>query len=221
MWTERVFVNLLLVLKGVVLAYGAQVFVEILNSGPPWESALHAARYVAAIATTLVVPLTFVSQAFGSAHTSIHPTTPVILISSAHSMSEIIAYGLLQPGPTGPRPLTSWFLAVAANGVGGALITTLVLAQIRGPSRPDVSGSNEQVSNVKGDRRGSLALVAIACTFALLAEFARLQPWVGMLGALVIGGLGLLALEGQQLKAVPVGAAGPSTLRQNRVDDER
>ncbi len=175
-FSERIFFNCLAILKGVVLAYGATVLIALIRRGAPWASGQLLSIYLAWATTMALVTLTFVSQALGSTQTPLRPTTFVILITFVLSMTEFIAFGLLEPHPGERLEVTVryWFLGVAATSGVATLFATTVLRQMRSSHFPEVSNDARTRSDTQSDQIGA----GLHCLLAVTMWFILAIPMV-------------------------------------------
>lgn len=202
-FTDRVFFNAVVILKGVVLAYGAEVLIAIMRRGAPWESVAEASVYLAWLTTMLIVTLSFVSQAFGTAKSNLHPTTLVILLSFALAITEFVAFGVLQPQLREQLPLTirSWFLALAATTVTGSLFVSTVIHQLQSEHYPYTTGDPQHISSAKRDRLGAACTAGGATIVWAALGVPVLREDYSWIPILIVGAAILGALKSQQDKA--------------------
>jgi hypothetical protein len=197
---DRVFFNTLLIMKGIVLAYGATTLVALVRRDVPWSSTEELAVYIAWATTILLVALTLVSQAFGSDQTPLHPTTAVILLTLVLAIEEFVAFGLLEPQQDEVITIRPWFLAVAVQAGTAFLFVTVVLYHSKSGRHPHTTLTRENERLVRADQFGAGVLTAIAIlTWGLLTSsvISDASSW---LPALIVGVIVFCALVQQQRK---------------------
>lgn len=204
---ERVFFNTLIIMKGVVLAYGATVLVELAHIGAPWESWAMFATYGAWTTTMLFVALTLVSQAFGSMRTPLHPSTSVILLTLSLNIAEVIAFALLVSGDDLPATIRPWFLAVAIHGGLGCVFVSIILHRDRSDRYHETSMPVDLRRLVTRDCIGAGATAVFALLVWSTSTYERIED-LSSLWVVILGTVALIALHEQQKKAIyPSGTA--------------
>lgn len=199
-FTERVFFNLVIILTGVVLAYGATVLLSLIRRGPPWASSHEFAIYLAWVSTLLLVTLTFTSQIVGSTRTPVHPSTALLLATFALAIAELIAFGVLapQPDPDLVGSVRAWLLAIATCGGTGAALVSVVVWQVTSSRFPHVTAGQAETARVKGDRLGAIAHGAVAAALWLVLRWSSVGRHYSWLAVAVVTLITILALAARQ-----------------------
>lgn len=211
--SDRVFFNAVVILKGVTLAFGATVLLNILRLGTPL-SIEAAPVYLAWLATMVLVTLSFVSQAMGSARDPVRPTTSVIFLTFALAMAEFVTFGLTDPGESSvittaetASLVGGWLVGIVVSAALAALFVGLMCVQLHSRGR-----------TIANDIRIDLAASCLLAGFALLLRLAMpadgetgTHIWVPTLVVLVVVVVGLAT---QQSKHVEQGR--PARLSRRR-----
>lgn len=199
-FTARVFFNLVIILKGVVLAYGATVLLSLIRRGPPWASSEEFAIYLAWVSTLLLATLTFTSQIIGSARTSVHPSTTLLLSTFGLAIAELIAFGVLEPQPSSDPIATvrAWLLVITICGGTAATLVSVVVWQVTSSRFPHVSADQAETAKIKGDRLGAVAHGAAAAALWFVFSSSSVARQYSWLPVAVVTLITMLALAARQ-----------------------
>lgn len=199
---DRVFFNSLLILKGVTLAFGAEVLLQLIRRDTPWESWEDFSVYLAWTATIVLVILTLVSQALGSMQSAIHPTTEVVLLTFILAIGEFVTFGLLQPQTDDHLPITirTWLLGVVTISAAAFIFLIVVLHQLESDHYPHTRAEDAEKKIVRADRMGAAAMTLTALGFWLLFGLTIVRDHITAVAPATIGAVALIALITQQKK---------------------
>jgi len=181
-FSDRVYFNTVVILKGVTLAFGASTLLGLIRHGAPFDSANNMASYLAWLATSLVVTLSFTSQAFGSARSSIHPTTMVVVLTFALGITEFVTFGLIEPrrGHATTASIEAWLMGMAVAAMLAFCFVSLVLTQLRSDRYFSAEADQSLRSLIRTDRRGALVTAAAAICLWAAMRFTTVEdvPWI-------------------------------------------
>lgn len=200
--SDRVFFNLLVILKGVILAYGATVLIALIRNGAPWASWYHFAIYTAWVATMLAATLAFVSQALLTFRVFICPTVAITLLTFCLAIAEFVSFGVLDPQPE--RSLRSvsegWLLTACANAAIAFLFILAFISQVRSERYVETVADERQLSIIRGDLIGAGLATLLSLMLWWGSKIVHVPAHFLWVPALIVGLVITTALIRQHLR---------------------